>query len=150
MSELNTTLEGMQKGRILATGVINLLALNTLYDIDIAGSDCQVWLSLDVAFDIIKTPTSGNLYLYRRSMILRTNESKVVTFAPIAMVSAADCVTAIALGMKSGCSFAINGGLESFGLAHTFSDGVGNTSITSLRYALRVVGAPVYALLKGK
>lgn len=150
MSDFNTTLEGMQKGRILASGVLDLMAVNTLYDIDIAGSDCQASLVLDLAFNVTATPASGNLYLYRRSMILRTNESKVVSYAPIPIVSSAEVNTSIILGLKAGCSFVIYGGLESFGLAHTLSDGVGTTNISSLRYVLRVVGTPVYALAKGK
>lgn len=129
---------GLQTGKVLSRGIYGSLTPSKLYDINLNNIDCKTQVSMDILFDQTKTPTSGALYLYRKSMFLRGSGLLPVPYAPRKIMDYTDLVLASTLGLNPGCSFVIDSGIESVGLIHTMSDGAA-IYLENLYYAIRIV-----------
>lgn len=141
---------GLQRGRILKREFIQLLSANKPYDIDLSDVDCSTNLALDVVFTCNGTPTSGALYLYRKSMIMRSTGVDPVKFSPVSLVSSADIALAVLFGLNPGTTVSIPTGLESFGLCTNLNDGNNGVTVTDVVIVLRIVDQPITVIEKVK
>lgn len=136
------TLQRMQVGRILKRETIGTLAYNTSVDIDLVDVDCSVGIVLDFTFSIGKTPKTGHVSMYRKSMLLRSSGTDAVKYGHLAIATAAETAAAFALGMNGGGALLIDTGVESLGLTNSLADGVGGIDITDFTYIIRIVDVP--------
>ena len=112
-------------------------------DVGLTDTDSSVSLVFDCVFKIPKAVTTGELILYKRSMILRTSGIEPISYGARTVIDHTEVTTALALGLSPGDSLLIPGGLESFGIINNLADGGGGVDITDFTFALRVVNTPV-------
>lgn len=136
------TLNRMQVGKILKRETIGTLLYNTSVDIDLVDVDCSVGIVLDFTFSIGKSPTTGHVSMYRKSMLLRSRGTEPIRYGHLAVATAAETAAAFALGMNGGDALLIDTGVESLGLTNSLADGVGGIDITDLTYIIRIVDVP--------
>jgi hypothetical protein len=141
---------GLQRGKILARGIIHTMNWRELYDVDLNDIDCSTQLAIDVSFDINLTPTAGHFVLYRKSAIMRTIEPSDVRYYAQNVLTFTDVLQSIQLGIKPGFSIQVDTGFESFGLSHDLQFLPNQAIITNLQYVIRIVDRTVGFVMKGE
>lgn len=141
---------GLQRGKILARGIVDVMKWRELYDINLNDIDCMTQLAIDVSFDINLTPTAGHFVLYRKSAIMRTIEPNDIRFYAQNILTFTDVLQSIQLGIKPGFSIQIDTGLESFGFSHDLQFVPNQAIVTSVNYVVRIVDRTVGFVAKGE
>lgn len=140
---------GLQRGKILARGVLPNMDWRSLNDIDLNDVDCITQLALDVSFDINLTPSAGHFVVYRKSAIMRTIEPNDVRYHALNVMTFTDVVQSIQLGIKPGFSIQFDTGFESFGMSHDLQLAPNKAIVTNVHYVLRIVDRTVGFVAKG-
>lgn len=140
---------GLQRGKILARGSFALMKPAITYDINVNDVDCVSQVSIDLVFDTPATkPVSGDLVMYRKSMILRGTELGPVNYCPGVVLPFATVNIASLFSIKPGVSFGVSTGIESVGFCHNFADALGPIDIENLYYVIRIVDQTVTQIRK--
>lgn len=135
---------GLQNGKILARGNFLEMPRRTAFDIDVNNVDCTSQVAIDIVFDCPTNPNQGELYLYRKSMILRGTGNLPVKYSVRSVVTTTEIDHCKLFGLQPGATILVPTGIESVGFAHDFP----NTTLQNFYYVIRIVDQTVAEIRK--